>query len=1211
MTDQYVSLHNHTHYSLLDGMQTPQQLVAKAVELEQSAIAITDHGAMGGIYQMQVAADEAGIKSILGCEMYMAPERQRTKFHLLVLAQTDAGLRNLMRLSSTAHTEGFYYKPTINWSLLDRYGDGLLISSACASGEIPRLIIDGQHDEATQVALKFYDRFADNFYLELMPLVPRDTADGRAFYRQQVAVNMGLMSIAHKTGIKAICTTDAHYPGMDDWFAHDVLLCIQTKSTLAKPKMQSDLVQLCPKNRAQMLVSFQQYYADIPLSFVNQMLDETIRIAEDIDGRLALGHNITPLCKQVPDGMPPFAFMYNLVKGNWQKLQVSKTAKHLGLDIQTTRQLYIDRLRYELGRIKELDFVNYLLIVWDLYQWVQSQGILAGPGRGSSASSLVCYLLDITQVDPIYHGLDFDRFIAPQRVTSPDIDMDYPDCDRGRIEQYLRETYGDDHVAHIGTYGSMKGRMVLKDIGRVLGISYDETNRVTKLVFTRSSGDARASLTALDTLSEFKEAQEYAKRHPQVIPLCKKLEGLFRHGGIHAAGLIVTPKPVVEYVPLERRKDNIVTATDHRDDDKIGLLKLDVLGLSTLTQLQYALALIDDEDLDLYNVPLDSPEVYEQFDAGNLAGIFQFDSRGMMRVCQEAPVENFIDVINLNALYRPSGMRSGLCARYLRRRKGTEEIRKLHPIYDEITKNTMGIVIFQEQVMALFRQLAGFPAVEVDKMRKKIAKSTGVESLEMHRRYFIDGCLERKMGEKMADTLYTSILHFGSYGFNLGHATAYSHISYWCMWLRVHYPQQFWAAWLSGEKDLDRVREYIAAMTRNGMKLLPPDINESADQFLPTPKGIRASLADIKFCGDKALEEIVAHRPYISFQDFLDKIVRRKCNARVIKSLIKVGAFDCFGARDVLWTQFTKEPAEWDALQKARMAASVYPLPLQEHLITHYEPLCAGFGPHVNFASIGDIDFSGKSQIMMLKGTVVEIKYNRVGQFEVGDVTEDRMKQVERMMQAPWNARYVDLDVGDATGSQRVRVVTKLYDANADIINNGVGVPLIVKVESNPYMKLLWAVGLCGLDELQAKLEAHQPLNEFEQALYVHPLDKYGEFREAMHIMTIADAVASGQENISILGTVRSIRTNIDKNNHEMSFCMIEDGSGSIPFIVWAAGHKQFYHKQTVLRMGKDIILQLARLNDDDWALDIHRGCKAYKLSTMYKRWQKQTAVTA
>ncbi|MDT8900590.1 DNA polymerase III subunit alpha [Anaeroselena agilis] len=874
----FVHLHNHTEFSLLDGASRVERLVARAKELGMPAVAITDHGTMSGVIDFYKHAVKKGVKPIIGCEVYVAPRSRLEKttvegeayYHLVLLAENAAGYRNLMELVSRAHTEGFYYKPRVDKELLREYHDGLIALSACLAGELPALLLRGDSAGAESLAREYAAIFGPgNFFIELQDHgLP-----------EQKQVTPMLSALAAKIGVGLVATNDIHYIDRQDAESHDVLLCIQTGKTVDDAgRMRFNSSEFYLKSGEEMAALFAAY---------PEALANTVRIAERCDLSLEFGRLFLPEFP-IPAGLTPEEYLRRLC------------LERMPSRYPAAGQTETDRLDYELSVIGQMGFASYFLIVWDFVNYARQQGIAVGPGRGSAAGSIVAYLLGITNIDPLKYGLLFERFLNPERVTMPDIDIDFCYVRRGKIIEYVIERYGADRVAQIITFGTMAAKAAIRDVGRALNMPYGDVDRIAKLV----PGELGITLhRALEVSSELKTLYQADPDIKKLLDLAMSVEGLPRHASTHAAGVVIANEPLTHYVPLQNSSEGFVTTQYDKDRiEEIGLLKMDLLGLRTLTVIGDALALIKDNRglvIDIDAIPPDDAKTCAMLAAGDTAGVFQMESSGMTNLVKELKPERFEDLIPLVALYRPGPLGSGMVTDFINGRHGRKKVTYLHPLLEPILKDTFGVILYQEQVMQIASVLAGFTLGQADLLRRAMGKKKP-EVIAAQRENFMNGAAEHGLSPKLAEEIFNLIAHFADYGFNKSHSAAYALVAYQTAWLKANYPQEFMAALLTSVMGAnDKVGFYIEECRHMGIAVLPPDINASSAGFTVDGAAIRFGLAGVKNVGDNAIAGILAVRAdggrFTSLVDFCSRIDMRLVNKRMLESLIKCGAFDSFG----------------------------------------------------------------------------------------------------------------------------------------------------------------------------------------------------------------------------------------------------------------------------------------------------------------------------
>jgi len=824
---QFVHLHCHTEYSLLDGAARIKELVRRAAELNMPAVAITDHGAMFGVIDFYREALKAGVKPVIGCEVYVAPRSRYQKepklddyqYHLVLLAENEAGYRNLMRIVSDGYLEGFYYKPRVDHELLAEHASGLIALSGCLGGEIPTLLKRGEEEAARSLALRYREIFGpDNFYLELQD----------HHLPEQAEVNKGLYRIARDTGIGLVATNDVHYLSREDAALHDVLLCIQTGKTIHdSDRMRFETEEFYFKSAAEMA----QLFKDHP-----EALQNTLRIAERCQVEFQFNQLKLPVY-DVPEGKDAAGYLEELCREGLKRRYP-----------EVTEQLE-QRLAYELKIINQMGYANYFLIVWDLIKYARSAGVMVGPGRGSAAGSLVAYCLGITNIDPISNALLFERFLNPDRVSMPDIDIDFCDDKRELVLNYVAQKYGADRVAQIITFGTMAARGAVRDVGRALAFPYGEVDRVAKMIPNEIGMTINRALEQNRELQALYRGEE---RYRQLLDSSMAVEGMPRHASIHAAGVVISRDPLVNHVPLLKTNDQtVVTQFPMGTLEQLGLLKMDFLGLKTLSIIEEALAQIrrrHGREIILEEIPLDDAATYRMLSQGESTGIFQLESSGMRNVLRELMPNKFADIVAVVALYRPGPMEQ--IPAFIDSKHGRKPIHYPHPDLEPILKETYGVIVYQEQIMEIAATMAGFTLAQADLLRRAIGKKNK-EILDQQQDLFIQGCMKKGYSRSLAREIYDLILKFASYGFNKSHAAAYALIAYQTAYLKANYPVEYMASLMTGYcSSSDKVALYIADCRRQGIEVLPPDINESEINFtVIDDKNIRFGLAAVKNVG--------------------------------------------------------------------------------------------------------------------------------------------------------------------------------------------------------------------------------------------------------------------------------------------------------------------------------------------------------------------------
>src|SRR5438477_7905877 len=894
---QFVHLHLHTDYSLLDGACDVEKLCERVQELGMPAVAMTDHGNIFGAVHFVNAAHKHGVKPIVGCELYVckkedhraAPEGD-TYNHLLVLAENEEGYRNLVKITSEASLHGFYYKPRVSKKFLAEHSRGLIGLSGCLKGEVAERLMENNYDAARAAAGTFADIFGkENFYLEI-----QDQG-----LEMEHRIHPGLFQLEKELGLPLVATNDSHYLCEDDAHAQDVMLCIQTgKSIHDTGRMKFDGTQFFVKSHDEM----SRVFKDAP-----QVLTRTLDIAERCSLRLEKVANPFPQF-EVPPGYTIDSYFVHVTREGFARRLEALRPLHEQSKLKHSLTDYEQRLERELAIIQQMKFPGYFLIVWDFIRYAKERGIPVGPGRGSAAGSLVSYALGITDIDPLQHELLFERFLNPERVSMPDIDIDFCMNRRGEVIEYVTHKYGRENVAQIITFGTMAAKAAIKDVGRAMDIPYAEVDHIAKMVPTTLNIKIEAAVKESPALQQAYDSDTQVR---QLIDTAKRLEGLVRNAGVHAAGVVISPRPLQELVPLHRTKnDEIVTAFDMVAIEKMGLLKMDFLGLTTLTILDDAVKLIKqtrNEQIDMSTIPLREQTTYEKvFHTGLASGVFQFESHGMRDVLRRYKPTTIEDLTALNALYRPGPIQGGMIHDFIDRKHGRKKIEYELPELQEILQETLGVIVYQEQVMQIANRLAGYSLGEADLLRRAMGKKIASE-MAAQRERFVTGAVQRGLPPKKVEKIFDLMAQFAGYGFNKSHSAAYALLAYHTAYLKTRYPVEFMAALLTSVTgNTDDVVKYINECREMGIAVEAPDLNVSDANFTPHGSAIRFGLAAVKNVGHNAIQSIVAGRKqlgrYSSIYEFCEKVDLRLLNKRVLESLIKSGAMDALGRRAQLMT---------------------------------------------------------------------------------------------------------------------------------------------------------------------------------------------------------------------------------------------------------------------------------------------------------------------
>jgi len=907
----FVHLHLHTEYSLLDGMCRIDQLFDRAKEFKMPAVAITDHGALYGAFKFFLKGKESGIKPIIGVEVYKAKKSrfdrsgygERDQFHLVLLAKNLTGYKNLLKLVSKAHLEGFYYKPRVDFELLEKYREGLIVLSGCLSSEISSALLNNQITEAENLIKKYWEIFDKNFYLEIQRYPKVKLND---------EINQQLINLSKKFGIPLVATNDVHYLEKDDAYAQEILLCIQTQRVIFE------------KNRPLSMIDNPDYYFKSPAEMkglfldIPQAIDNTLRIAEECNLEIPYGQWILPNFK-TPNNESSEEYLKKLVKKGINRVS------------NFDKELVKKRVEYELSIIIKKGYDTYFLIVADFVNWAKKNGIGVGPGRGSVAGSLVAYILGITDINPLDYNLPFERFLNPERPTPPDVDVDFADIRRDEVLNYVAKKYGRDHVAQIITFGTMEARLAVRDVARALGHSYSQGDRIAKMIPLGRQGFPMTIAQALEESAPLKFAYQSEPETKKVLDIAQKIEGLPRHSSVHAAGVVIADKPLTEYVPLQKdpKEEKVITQYDMycldlnavSDNKAIGLLKMDFLGLRNLTIIEKTLSYVEknsDQKIDIHQVPLDDKKTYELISSGHTIGLFQLESAGMRHLAKELKPNKVSDIAAMVALYRPGPI--DLIPSFIEGKINPKKVRYLHPDLKEILGETYGVLVYQEQVMEIAHKLAGYSMSEADNLRMAIGKKKKY-LMKKEKEKFIAGCVKNGYKKFLAEKIWNFMEKFASYGFNKPHSASYGLIAYWTAYLKANFPVEFMTSLLTAElsgvagpqREI-KMSQAIEECQRMGITVLPPDINYSIADFSIEGNKIRFGLSAIKNVGQAAIESILTARKkagkFKSFKDFLFRVNLRKVNKKTVESLIYAGAFSSFANRATLLSYYPKALVE-------------------------------------------------------------------------------------------------------------------------------------------------------------------------------------------------------------------------------------------------------------------------------------------------------------
>ncbi len=1040
MSKNFVHLHLHTAYSMLDGACRVEDVMNGANEMNMPAVAITDHGVMYGAVDFYKSAVKAGIKPIIGCETYVAPGSHKDRKaeggraginHLVLLATSNVGYTNLVKLISTAHLDGFYYKPRIDKELLAQYSKGLIGMSACLKGEVASYLVDGNFDEAVRAAGEYADILGkDNFFLELQDHSLPEQKD----------VNKQMVKVSAKTKIPLVATNDVHYLKKEHAEAHELMLCIQTQTVMSDPtRMCYHTNEFYMKSRAEM----EHLFKELPDS-----LDITLRIAERCNVELEFGKLHFPIYK-LPEGTTQ--------KQYFRKICHEGMKHHYGIKDpekpkDTAEKEIVARFEYETGIIEKTGFINYYLVVWDFIKFAKDHNIPVGPGRGSGGGSMAAYLMGITSIDPLRYGLIFERFLNPERVSPPDFDIDFCQSRRGEVIEYVKQKYGRDNVAQIITFGSLGAKMVVRDLGRVLEVPFADCDKLAKMI----PGKPDTTLeSALKDSPEFKDAYDSNKEYRKIIDHGMVIEGLYRNAGTHAAGVVIGEKPLIEIVPLARDKDKeIITQYSMEPLGEIGLLKMDFLGLKTLTVINEALELIKQYRnvvIDLEKIPYEDKPTYDLLSRGDTVGVFQLESPGMRELIRKVQINRIEDLIAMIALYRPGPMEGGMIDDYVNRKHGKAKLTYPHPLLEPILKETHGVIVYQEQVQKVANVLAGYSLGQADLLRRAMGKKKK-EAMALERDKFVAGCKNTThIKEELAGTIFDLMEKFAGYGFNKSHSAGYGIISYQTAYLKANYPEEFMSALLSCEiGNTEKLTVFISETEDMGLNVQAPDVNISETRFKPAKNSVIFGLAGIKNVGEGISQEIRTERqkngPYKSLVDFCSRLGSHGANKKIIESLVRCGAFSSIDnnrAKLFNGIDFAMKRSEENRIGKATGQGSLFgemfksddlpdcPAMHESEMLTAEKELLGMYmsgHPLKKFAKlISRYHLASVTQL-------IEQREQNEGREHVyttiGGIISSIQKRVTKETQKTWATALLE----DLDGSIELTVYNKTYDQYSDLL---------------------------------------------------------------------------------------------------------------------------------------------------------------------------------
>ena len=1279
-------LHLHTEFSYLDGACKIKDLVEFAAGQGFKQLAITDHGNLNGWFRFRREAEKFGIHPIYGVEFYLVPNRRtkglelkdrqeivekyedtkeakeklkleqqkrRDRRHVVVLAKNMNGIKKLYELNKKSFTEGFYYKPRIDYELLYELAPNVVVMTACLGGLISKLLMTDQVKKAVRIAKEWKEVFGSDFYLEIQPNeIP-----------EQVTLNLALKTLGEELDIPLVATNDVHYNEEYYHYTHDVLICMTQMQERKEVYMDDpdrwryNTSMLFLRSYEGMIKGFNKYHKDLGRKTILTALANAEKIANQITGKLnktfdehvkkipkkkiKLGkvRKIGPVIEEkllpditIPDKYKtPNDYLEALCYKGWKNKIVKRVPKE-------KHKIYQERLKDELSQIFDLGFSEYFLVIYDLVHWALKNKILVGPGRGSVAGSLVAYLLGITLVDPIKWDLLFSRFISPDRIDFPDIDLDFPSHQREDIKTYLREKYGEECVASVANFAAMKGKMVIRDVARVHRVPQHEVNKVAQHIIIRPSGDARGSQCITDTFKEFDECRKFAetKVGEVVLRYAHRLEGQIRQKGVNAAGVVVAPKPLIEYIPIEisskkGKEKDYITSWDRIDVEDAGLLKIDILGVDGLSYIQETVRKVKefrDEVINLENIPLDDPEVYKALSEGNTLCVWQLASQGAVRTLRQLKPQTFEEIIATTALIRPGPLYSGMTARYVKAKHDPSSIKYPHKLLEPILNSTAGQCIYQEQATRIVHDFAGFDWAEADAVRKCISKKMGKEYMQQYYQKYLKGTEEKGVPKDVAKKMWNAIGQFGQYAFNRSHSAAYSFLSYWTCYLKIHYPLEFMSSVLTTEKDDENIRKYIKEARDRDVKVEPPNVNESGKKFEPVPerKVIVAGLSSIKGIGPKAVDEIINHRPYKSFEDFLIRVPSRSANKTVIEVLLKTGAFGSLVDDSkskvkaiegiVRWRKSKKKDEftfkqfwkKYISLDKAYPEGEKYTdaemtdilqdlvnFPLERHPIKNYErlierrlslPKITKMG---NLPKIyGDVEFSSR-QVWVI-GVCTRVQYQSVAVDMSQREFEDRKEELGASDNLEGTRRRVKLNIDD--GSEFVMLMTN-PDQYAELEESKVKVGQVFlargKLTGNYRLSTSYIVNLGHYADVM-KMRGEKPPGFMTDAvrLLERRLSFIENVSEDKYVKTVKESNreklpirldklhdVKTEQTCWIEGRIMGIRRNISKKKQEYAYIDFEDHWASIEVFFPPSLWEECFDKEDKLIFRKGKVLEI------------------------------------
>ncbi len=1040
----FVHLHVHSGYSLLDGMAKIENLIDKAISENMYALAITDHGNMYGAFKFYIKAKEKGIKPIIGVEAYKVKDSRFKKngdinkeyYHLTILVKDYQGYKNLLKIVTSSYLEGFYYKPRIDFELLEKYHQGLIILSGCFNGEISQLLLNNQITEAENIVKKYLEIFKEDFYLEIQRHPNSEDLD---------KINHELIKLSRKFAIPIVATNDVHYVNKEDAYAQEILLCIQTQRTILeknRPISMIDIPDFYFKSAAEM----KGIFIDLP-----EAIENTLKIADKCNLEIPYGKWILPIF-ETPKNYDNESYFRYLIERRKHRVK------------GYSEEIINKRINYEFDVITKKGYTAYFLIVQDFVNWAKKNGIGIGPGRGSVAGSLIAYILGITDLNPLDYNLPFERFLNPERPTPPDIDIDFADNRRDEVLAYVSKKYGEEKVAQIITFGTLEARLAVRDVARALGLSYSQGDRIAKMIPQGKQGFPMTITQALEESAPLKFAYQTEPETKKVLDIAQKLEGLPRHASIHAAGVVIADKPLIEYVPLQRdnKEGKIITQYDMycldlnavSDQKAVGLLKVDFLGLRNLSIIEEALKYVEKNSgkkIDIHQIPLDDKKTYQLISNGNTIGVFQLESGGMRHLAKELKPTRISDISAMVALYRPGPM--DLIPMFLEGKKNPKKIKYFHPDLKPILKETYGVLVYQEQVMEIANKLAGYTMSEADNLRMAMGKKKK-ELMKKEKEKFLKGCLKNGYKKSMVENLWNFMEKFTSYGFNKPHSASYAIIAYWTAYIKANFPVEYMTALLSAElkgvagpqREI-KISQAIEECKRMNIEVLPPDINKSEENFSIEGSSIRFGLSAIKNVGSAAIQSILSARKngeFKSFKDFLYRVDLRKVNKKTVESLIKAGAFLKFGNVATLLLNYSKVLKDVQTL-KEKTEKGQYDLFLSENSLIDLKDdfkIIDEFSEKELFAMEREVIgfLIGKNPLSKFNHIIKKKANKKIGEINQTDIGKNIIiagiisgKKILKTKKD--NQEMAIIQIFDDTGSIEIVVFPKIYKNLKTIIN--------------------------------------------------------------------------------------------------------------------------------------------------------------------------------